>query len=111
MLNAKRKIFGCIALAMLVTGCASTGLVSSPGRGAVYHESAENVVVTGKQLGPGAGIGVACATNIMGLVTVGDASAKAAMQSANIKDPVIIDKTFEHVLGFWGRSCTVVRGN
>lgn len=111
MLNAKRKIVGCIALAMLVTGCASTGLVSSPGRGAVYHESAENVAVTGKHLGPGAGTGVSCATNVMGLVTIGDASVQAAMKSANIKEPVIIDKTFEHVLGFWGRSCTVVRGN
>jgi hypothetical protein len=53
---------------------------------------------------------VACAHNILGAVAYGDVSLGEAKRRADIRDVVTVDRTYERVLGFYGRSCTIVRG-
>lgn len=105
-----RKICSLLAL-MAVTGCASTGSTSAPGPGLFYHSSVEPVSTTGEVLRRGAGVGVSCAHNVLGAVVFGDASIEEAKRRADIQGVVSVDRTYERVLGFYGKSCTIVRGH
>jgi hypothetical protein len=96
---------------LLVAGCASTGYNSAAGGGLFYQGTVEPVSTTGEMLQQGFGVGVACAHNILGAVAYGDASLDEAKRRADIRDVVTVDRTYERVLGFYGRSCTIVRGH
>lgn len=103
--------WGALGATVLLAGCASTGLNSATGGGLFYQSSVEPVLATGQVLRKGAGTGVACAHNVLGAVVFGDASVDQAKQRAEIQDVVTVDRTYERVLGFYGKSCTIVRGN
>jgi hypothetical protein len=104
------KVLGRVVWLLALPGCSSLGS-GNASSGAVYQSTAENISISGKVISRGTGTGVACSTSYLGLVSVGDASVAAAMASAGIKEPVIVDKTIQNILGLWRRTCTVVRGN
>jgi hypothetical protein len=96
---------------VLLGGCANTGITSATGSGVFYQSSVEPVLATGEVLRKGAGTGVACAHNVLGAVVVGDASVDQAKQRAGIQEVVTVDRLYERFFLFYGKSCTIVRGN
>ena len=100
------RLFLIIALALL-TGCASTGYVSTTG-GALFQSTVEGLTVghtsdTSKR-------GVSCAKNFLGVIASGDSSIEAAKRTAGIKDIATVDRHFQNILGLYGQVCTVVHG-
>ena len=55
--------------------------------------------------------GRACMDTILGLVARGDASVRAAKDSAGISEVSVIDHSARNFLGIRGQYCTIVRGN
>lgn len=92
---------------MVSAGCAG---VSTPIGGAIYTSvylpvDAETTADKGYAVK-----GVACASNYLGLFALGDASLKAAKDSAGIKSVVSVDYKVDSFLNFYARYCTIVRG-
>lgn len=54
--------------------------------------------------------GEACATSILGLVTTGDASIRAAADAGGIKQISAVDGSIKNILGIVATYCTVVSG-
>lgn len=98
-----------ISAAVMLSSCAWNANGSRVGL--LYQSTAENISVTSKPVNSSSGTGVACSVSYFGLVHVGDASVTTAMKSAGIREVSVVDKTSENILGVWGRSCTVVRGD
>lgn len=55
--------------------------------------------------------GEACATNVLGIASTGDATIDTAKRMSNIKNIATIDRSYFSVLGVFAKGCTVVRGN
>ncbi len=55
--------------------------------------------------------GEVCYTNILGIVSSGDASVDVVKRKSSIKNVASIDRTYEGVLGVYAKSCTIVKGN
>src|SRR5207244_10760904 len=55
--------------------------------------------------------GRACMDTILGLVARGDASVRAAKESAGITEVSVVDHSARNFLGIRGQYCTIVRGN
>ena len=98
-----------ISAAVVLPACAWNA--SGSRVGVLYQSTAENISVTSKPVNSSSGTGVACSVSYLGLIHVGDASVTTAMKSAGIREVSVVDITSENILGIWGRSCTVVRGN
>jgi hypothetical protein len=102
-----------IALAALLGLAASSGgcAIASGGNGFAsgYIYSGYKM---GGNLGPGAGakIGESCASSILGMVAVGDASVSAAKAAGGITQVSHIDHDNFSVLGVYATTCTVVVG-
>ncbi|MCA9492812.1 MAG: hypothetical protein KC621_22920, partial [Myxococcales bacterium] len=54
--------------------------------------------------------GEACATSILGWITTGDASIRAAADAGGIKEISAVDGSIKNVLGIFATYCTVVSG-
>jgi len=93
-----------IALAVLLTGCAT----SFPS-GALYTELKMPVIATGNAApATGLKVGTSTATSILSLVATGDASIEAAKKSAGITKVHHVDWSAKNFLGIWGEyKCTV----
>ena len=48
---------------------------------------------------------------ILGLIARGDASVRAAKDSAGISEVSVVDHSVHNFLGIRGQYCTIVRGN
>lgn len=66
----------------------------------------------GGNIGPGTGtkIGESCASSILGVVAVGDASVSAAKAAGGITQVAHVDHDNFSVLGVYATTCTVVVG-
>lgn len=103
------KLHHLVAITLAVTTLGGCAFVASPTTGLLYTKvqgpiAAGNGTNTSKT-------GQACATNILGLVSTGDASIDAAKKAGNIKDVSSVDHDSMSVLGVYGQFCTVVKGN
>lgn len=96
-----------VALASLASGCA----MATGGNGAVsgYIYSGYKM---GGNVGPGQGTktGEACASSILGLIAVGDASISAAKTAGGITQVAHVDHDDFGILGLYASSCTIVVG-
>jgi hypothetical protein len=54
--------------------------------------------------------GEACATSILGLVTTGDATIRAASDAGGIKNVAAVDASIKNILGIVTTYCTIVSG-
>lgn len=105
-MNTIKTLAACAAIATL-SGCAS---VSSPvGNGGLFTSVKGPVAVTNADKSMKKGH--ACATNVLGLVAVGDASTEAAKKNGGIKTVASVDHTSTTVLGLFGTYCTNVSGS
>jgi len=66
----------------------------------------------GGAVGPGAGTksGQACASSILGLIAIGDASISSAKAAGGITQVAHVDHDIFSILGIYGSTCTVVVG-
>ncbi|GBD04194.1 hypothetical protein HRbin19_01503 [bacterium HR19] len=58
----------------------------------------------------GSKVGESCASNILGLISVGDASVKEAAAKAGIKEITSIDYKITNILLLYGTYCVIVTG-
>lgn len=89
----------------LLSGCA---VVQAPTVGFVYTK-VQGPIATGKS-SRASKTGQACATNILGLISIGDASIDAAKKAGGINDVATVDHDSTIVLMLYGKYCTVVKG-
>jgi len=104
----KNKLLIVLALFLAMqfaTGCAM--VTRSPLTGTIY---------TGVKGPEAVGTGVAsksgeaCATSILGIVAVGDASIEAARRAGGINEVAYVDYSATSILGVYASYCTQVRG-
>lgn len=105
MTRLRGVLAGVLAPALLA-GCA---VVASPVGNGAFYTQVNGPVATGPATGA-AKQGRACASNVLGLVAVGDASIAAAKRSGGITSVAAVDHDSLNVLGFYSRFCTVVSG-
>lgn len=92
--------------ASLLGGCA---FVASPTTGFLYTK-VQGPITTGTGTAT-AKTGQSCATNILGLISTGDASIDAAKRAGGITTVASVDHDSTSILGLYGTFCTVVKGN
>lgn len=94
------------AVAVLIQGCA---VVASPTGNGLLYTGVKGPVTVG-QAQHATKTGEACATNILGLITTGDASIDAAKQNGGINQVATVDHASKSVLGLYSQFCTVAKG-
>ena len=83
----------------------------SPPMGSLYQSTTLNKDVS-TQTNVGNKSGKACATGYLGLVSLGDASVKAAAAQGNVGTIHSVDYSNENILGsLVAKTCTIVNGN
>lgn len=101
----------CLALALSWAGSGCANVVFVP-KGApfalLYADATVPVRVTENKVAKKKG--EACATSILGLVTTGDASVRAAADAGGIKDIAAVDHSMNNILGVVAKYCTIVSG-
>jgi hypothetical protein len=92
-----------------LTGCAG-GVFMGKGvaMGILYADATTPVHATENNVGKKKG--EACATSILGLVTTGDATIRAAADAGGIKDIAAVDASIKNILGIVATYCTIVSG-
>jgi len=104
----KKSVFAvCAALLVTVVGCAGT-TVPAGGLGLIVTDTTEGLYANNNVSQQRTG--KACNKNILGLVVNGDASIKAAKINGGITRVATIDRSFESILGVYGKACTVITG-
>ena len=93
----------------LLSGCAAFAFPGSRNaRGALYVGASTPQMTTHNNIGKKRG--EACATSILGIVTTGDASIRAAADAGGIKEISAVDGSIKNILGIYAEYCTVVSG-
>ncbi|OGT20899.1 MAG: hypothetical protein A2V90_01445 [Gammaproteobacteria bacterium RBG_16_57_12] len=98
-----KKMMGALAIAALVTGCATPMPV-----GGLYWEGKIPLDAEGDA---GGKTGKACMTSVLSLIATGDASIAAAKANGNISKVSTVDFEAKNILGIYGTHCTIVTGN
>lgn len=92
-----------------LTGCAG---IAFSGQGVpvavLYADATTGQQATENNIGKKKG--EACATSILGLVTTGDASIRAAADAGGIKQISAVDGSIKNIIGIVATYCTVVSG-
>lgn len=89
----------------LLTGCATGGPDINPG---FLFTSVQGPVTTTGKAGAGGKRGEACASNILGIVAIGDNSIETAKKNGGIKQVASVDYNSFSVLGLYYKKCTYV---
>jgi hypothetical protein len=104
-----RKIFiSLILFHLFLTSCAITGLNSRTGPGSVFTDVTESI--SNSATTTGSKQGEACAMNILGIASIGDASIIAARKNGGISKVATVDAKYFNVLALFGKYCTIVTG-
>lgn len=90
----------------LLTGCALVGAPVSNGA-LITNLRGPGHVTT---MTDATKLGTGCATNLLGLIAMGDASIDTAKRSARITEVSSVDYDSFSVLGVYARFCVLVRG-
>jgi hypothetical protein len=104
-----KKLIAVPIVLLGLTGCAGFAF-SGQGvaQGFIYADANTPVHATENNIGKKKG--EACAVSILGLITTGDASIRAAADAGGIKEMSAVDTQFTNILGIWAKYCTVVSG-
>ncbi|MDO8266443.1 MAG: TRL-like family protein [Moraxellaceae bacterium] len=103
------KLYQIAAIAVATATMSGCAFVASPTTGLLYTK-VQGPVTTGHGTNT-TKTGQACATNILGLISTGDASIDAAKKAGGIKDVSSVDHDSTMILAVYGKFCTVVKGN
>lgn len=105
-----KKVLFSLAIAAACTltfsSCAVVG--TQTGVGTLYTGTTDPVAVTNNNVG--SKVGVASATNILGILVMGDAGVNYAAKNAGIKKISHVDVQKTSVLGLFGSTKTYVYG-
>lgn len=101
------RFLSLVCIFAMLTGCAAMG--TRNGFGLIYTDTKDSVTATAidtttKQ-------GQSCATNILGLVSTGDTSIIAAKKAGGIRRVSSVDYSQSGILGVYGKTCVIVRGD
>ena len=96
-----------LAAGLLVLGGCAT--VATPTAGLLFTQ-VQGPVAVGSNT-DNTKTGSACASNILGLIAVGDASILAAQKAGNISKISSVAHDSTDVVGLYARFCTVVHGS
>jgi hypothetical protein len=103
------KLLAVPPLLLGLTGCAGFAFMGQhPAVAVIYADATTPIHATDNQVGKKKG--EACATSILGLVTTGDASIRAAADAGGIKSISAVDGSIMNILGLFAKYCTVVSG-
>jgi len=100
-----------LALPLLLglTGCAGLAFARQGiAHGFIYADATTPVHVTNNNVGRKTG--EACAMSILGIITTGDATMRAAADAGGIRDISAVDASIMNVLGIYAKMCTIVSG-
>lgn len=98
-----------LAFAVALGGCGIAPIKGkSHGLGFIYSDVQFNERTGDNALGGKRG--EACASNILGIIATGDASAATAAKQAGITKIAAVDGTASNILGFYSTYCVVVLG-
>ncbi|HEX4940838.1 MAG TPA: TRL-like family protein [Candidatus Kapabacteria bacterium] len=103
------KLFQAATLALAAATLGGCAVVATPSHGLLYTK-VQGPIVVGNGVNTSK-TGQACVTNILGLISTGDASIDAAKKAGGIKDVSSVDHDSTIMLGVYGQFCTVVKGN
>jgi hypothetical protein len=103
------KLMAVPLLLMGLTGCAGIAFMGQGvAQGFIYTNAVTPRHATDNELGKKKG--EACATSILGIVTTGDATIRAAADAGGIKEISAVDSQIKNILGIVATYCTVVSG-
>lgn len=106
-MKMKKLLFVCMFAAGLML--ASCSMIGTPvGIAGLYTDVTSGVAVTSNNLGNK--VGTSSASNILGIVAVGDAGINKAARSAGIKKISHVDQAQTNILGIVSTYKTVVYG-
>ncbi|NQU44584.1 hypothetical protein HQ520_14940 [bacterium] len=103
-----------VVLVALLTGCGLAGCYKaplSPPMGLAYADVKAPANVELSEASLGTKEGTAMSKNYLGLVALGDASVKAAAQSAGITEVTHVDYHIKNILGIYSEFTVIVYGN
>ena len=103
------KLLAVCLLPTALSGCAgfAFGLKNVP-IGFIYADAVTPVHATNNNIGRKTG--EACAMSILGLITTGDATIRAAADAGGVRDISAVDASMMNVLGVYAKRCTIVSG-
>ena len=104
-----RKMVAILCITTPLLGLSGCMIVQSPAIGILGSDVTWGDVATGKTVARKEGR--ACVDSILGLIARGDASVRAARDSAGITEVSVVDHSAKNFLGIRGQYCTIVRGN
>jgi len=93
---------------LIVSSCATTGYQTRTGY-SLYGDVSEPVTAT--NIKASSKTGRACTTNVLGFIASGDASIEAAKKDGGVTEVSSVDTETSHLLGIYGKVCTIVTGN
>lgn len=103
------KLLAVPLVLMGLTGCAGMAFMGQGvPQGFIYANATTGKQATDNNVGKKKG--EACATSILGWITTGDASIRAAADAGGIKEISAVDGSIKNVLGIFATYCTVVSG-
>ncbi|MEZ5397947.1 MAG: TRL-like family protein [Bryobacterales bacterium] len=103
------KLVAVPLLLLGLTGCAGVAFIGQGNAvGVLYADTTTPVHATENNLGKK--VGEACATSILGIVTTGDASIRAAADAGGIKEIAAVDSSLKNILGIVATHCMIVSG-
>lgn len=106
----KKLAFALGSLSVLSGFAGCSPIIGKPyGAGSVYADVRFNER-TDAQAAAGMKQGEGCATQILGIVATGDASAAAAAKKAGITKIATVDGSNSNVLGVYSKYCVIVTG-
>ena len=89
-----------------------TGCVSGPNpSGGTIFTSVQGPIMAVSQKKAGSKKGMACASNILNLISTGDASIQTAAKSGKIKVISSVDYSNFSILGVYTKVCSIVHGS
>jgi hypothetical protein len=98
-----------VGIGISLSACASSPIKGKYyGGGSIYSAVNFNERTSDAMLGSKRGEG--CATNILGIVATGDASAATVAKQAGITKIASVDGTASNILSFYSKYCVVVTG-
>jgi hypothetical protein len=108
-MNALNKLVLAVAVCVAMTGCAMASGGNGAAMGTIYtaYKMGGNI----GSGGAGSKTGQACATSILGVVALGDATVATAKAAGGITNVSHVDHDNFGVLGVYAKTCTIVVGD
>ena len=99
----------CLLLPTALSGCAGFAFAGQKvAHGFIYADAVTPVHASNNNIGRKTG--EACAMSILGIVTTGDATIRAAADAGGVRDISAVDSSILNVLGIYAKHCTLVSG-